>query len=116
MNFVLLLFLCLLCTECNSKINEVPAKSATDNITIPTEIIINYLQQYFSCDGFFISILLSSSNNEQRKLQDDFINELVLHPRFMTFSYNILNRVDPSRLGNKNNFNLAFVDEGASLE
>lgn len=87
----------------------------TNETHILNEIIANYLHKYFDDEDIFFSISLSSMNDEQNYFQENLIHELVVGPKFSNFSYNILQTIDQSRSGNRNVFNLIFIDGDASL-
>lgn len=87
----------------------------SDGTLIPSEIIANFLKTYFDSEEMFVSISLLSSNLDQKYFQTGLLKKLVTSSKFSNFSYNILNKIDQSRNGNKNAFNLILVDGSASL-
>lgn len=111
MKYVLLFYLNVLCVKCNVLLNE----KNKNNANIPTEIISNYLRKYLHCEEKFLSISTSLEDDDQKYFQQDIISKLIVHSKLRNFTYNILNKIDQRREGNKNVFNLIFVDKSASL-
>lgn len=115
MKCIIFLILNFSCFECSLILETTIERLDSDATIIPVKIVINYLNRYFDDEEVFISISSSSSNYNQKQVQDDLIHELVLNLLSANFSHNILDKVDSSRLGNKNVFNLLFTDESSSL-
>lgn len=111
---IVLIFFCV-CVKCNVLLHNNLITTDIDKTVIPTEIISNYLQKYLSCDEVFLSISLTSPNDDREYFQEDLISNLVVNSKLENFSYNILNKVDQSRRGNRNVFNLVFIDRSALL-
>lgn len=86
-----------------------------EEIIFPSEIIANFLKKYLDSEEIFVSISMLSSNYDQKYFQQDLLKKLVTNSKFSRFPYNILNKLDQSREGNKNVFNLILVDGSASL-
>lgn len=116
MKLISLLFIHFLCVE--SSLNNFkslePIKD--DEVNVLTEIVSNYLYKYFYKQQVYFMIAISSSNPEQKLFQEDVICKLVTGSKFGYFSYNFLDIVDQENRGNKNAFNLIFVDGAASLK
>lgn len=87
-----------------------------DKSIIPHEIISNYLYKYFYHKQVYLTIVIMSSNSEQKHFQEDSIGKLMLIPDFGYFSINFLDKVDQLQRGNRNAFSLIFVDGIASLK
>lgn len=112
MKYLLLLFyLNFCCVNCSILLNV----KNKNNVIIPTEIISNYLHKYLKCEEKFLSISSSSDSIQQKYFQEDIISNLIVHAKLKNFTYNILNKIDQSREGNKNVFNLVFVDKSTSI-
>lgn len=115
MKYELFLFINFVCINCSVLYDDVKTLEM-DKTIIPSEIISNYLLKYVNCDEVFLSISFSSRNIEQEYFQEDLLTNLMKQTKLSNFSYNILDRVDPYRKGNKYAFNLIFVDEIKSLK
>lgn len=108
--FSVLIYIC--CVNCSVLFGETFKQ---DETIIPTEIIGNYLHKYLDYNEVYISITLSSSNNEQFSFQQDLVSNLITHTKLDNFSFNILNKLDQSRRGNIHVFNLILIDGSKSL-
>lgn len=113
MKYILLFYLNVLCVKCNILLNE----NNKDDANIPTEIISNYLHKYLYYEEKFLSLSsFSEDDDEQKYFQQKIMSNLMVHSKLENFTFNILNKIDQSREGNKNIFNLIFVDKSASLK
>lgn len=111
MKHIYLFYLQFFYVQCNVLFN---VKNKND-ATVATEIISNYLHTYFECEEHFLSISSLSHNDNQKYFQRDIISNLIVHSKLENFTYNVLNKIDQKREGNKNVFNLVLVDRSASI-
>lgn len=111
MNNLFILLIYSFSVKCNVLL---PEKVVQNEAIILTEIVGNYLHKYLNSHGVFLSIALSSSTTDQQRFQQDFVSNLVMDTKLNDFSFNILNTLDQSRLGNIDAFNLVLVDGSKS--
>lgn len=83
---------------------------------VPVEIISSYLHEYLNPQKVYLSISYSSSNDEHKYFQEEFIAHLVKQWKVRNFSSNILYKIYQLRRGNRNIFNVILIDESASLK
>lgn len=116
MKYTLFLISNILCLECSLILYKNIEKSKMhDETVILGEIISNYLFQYFNEEKVFVAIVTVSLNDHQKYLQSDLIRNLMSSPKIINFSFNVQNKVDQSRQGNKQVFNLIIADGITSL-
>lgn len=96
-------------------INSTLVELHQSNFDIIIEIVGNYLDKYISHKTSVLSIASSSSTIQQAYFHEDLIRKFVSSARLGNFSYDILNKVDQSRQGNDQKFNVIFVDGYSSL-
>lgn len=113
MKYTILLvgFINKLCIECSL----LTTNFYRDEAAMVTDIICNYLYNFVSKEYSFLSIVLSSSNDEQRYFQENII-EVLMKSQFDSLTYDIRDKVEQSRGGNTNAFNLLLIDQDASIE
>lgn len=111
MSYLFILLIYSFSVKCNVLL---PEKVVQNEAIILTEIVGNYLHKYLNSHGVFLSIALSSSTTDQQRFQQDFVSNLVMDTKLNDFSFNILNTLDQSRLGNIDAFNLVLVDGSKS--
>lgn len=115
MECAIFLFINFVCVYC-SVLYDNWGISETDKTIISAEIISNYFHKYVNSEEVFLSISFTSSTDEQEYFQEDLLKNLVIHAEFDNFSYNILDKVDQLREGNKYAFNLIIIDESNSIK
>lgn len=89
-------------------------KLENENLNILTDIISNYLYEYFNDGTYFLSISSSSSDLGQQQLHEDLSRNLLIHSKLANFSYIFLNGIAQSQPG-ENAFNLILIDRSSSM-
>lgn len=90
-------------------------RSKTNNTIILGEIIINYINKYFSEDKMFVSMISKSSKNDQTHFEAEFSDDLFSVLDQAKFAHNILDQLDNATYDNRNAFNLILVDDSSIL-
>lgn len=117
MKFNIILFLNVLCIKCSILKYEISEMAETnETVSIPIEIISNYLLKYLNDENVFLSISAASSNGDQKYVQEILLTNLLKNSMLSNFSYDILSNINRTRQGNRNAFNLIFVDGSDSLK
>ena len=107
MDYIFILIIYSFSVKCNVLLAE---NFVQNDAIILTEIVGNYVHKYLNSHGVFLSVALSSSSVDQQRFQQDLVNNLVMDTKLNNFSFNILNTLDQSRLGNIDAFNLVLID------
>lgn len=92
-----------------------PIEPSNDKNVILTEIITNYLNNYFSDVGIFVSIILPSSEKDKHFL-DNFFIHFFNDPRMKIFAYNVLDKLDSKIRKWGQAIHLIFVNNTNSVQ
>lgn len=91
--------------------NKFNIEHSSDDGVILAAIITRHLNQYFSANDYFVSIV-GSAKVKDIHFQDDLFDD----PSLAKFPHNVLNELDQTMFGEKNVINLVLVDDYESLK
>lgn len=119
MNLLQLIVLVALLQQSRSEpqwLNSFPTEqSKANNTIILGEIITNYINNYFSEDEMFVSMISKTSRNNQSHVDEEFFNELFSVLDQAEFAHNLLDQLNNVTFDNRNAFNLIVVDDSSVL-
>lgn len=119
MNLLLLTVLLVSFQQLRSEpqwLNSFPIERSTSNNTIILgEIITNYIDNYFSEDVMFVSMISKTSKNNQSRVDEEFFNDLFSVLDQAEFAHNILDQLDNITYDNRKAFNLVVVNDSSVL-
>ena len=95
--------------------NIASVKLFLSNSDVIIEVIGNYLEKFISHKESILAIATASLGVQQKHLQDDLIQKFITSTKIINFSYKILKKVDQTRQGNNQQFNLIFIDRSGTL-
>lgn len=96
-------------------VNAIRVKPFPSTFNVLIEVVGNYLDEYIRHKTSELSIATASSSVQQRYLCEDLIGKLIKSRKLSNFSRSFLSEVDQTRHGNKQPFNLIFVDGSGAL-
>lgn len=116
MNFRFYFIIFSISVECEKEFHKVfTIQKNIDQSAILSELIANYLIKYFDDEENFISIIIASSEVDQRYFQHNSLDLLFSQPKIREFSHNILSTIEISNRTERNIFNLIFVEGSKCL-
>lgn len=90
-------------------------RSKANNTIILGEIITNYINNYFSEDVMFVSMISKTSKNNHSHVEEEFFNDLFSVLDQAEFAHSILDQLENVTHDNRRAFNLIVVDDSSVL-
>ena len=104
------LFVCTGCALALPGNFEIQPNESSDTVVL-SQIISNYIRQYFSNESIFISLVYASSNRDLLRFHEQLTTNLFHNPNLTHFSYYIGIELISHRIIRRRAFNIILIDD-----